>query len=285
MVRLVDVPLDGGDANRAVADITAAITESATASQNTRTTQTTTQTRQSPDDPRFVGKSAAEIVEMYRNLESHSGRLASQLGEARNSVTQLILGKRENDLRAGNGIVEPAKILPTDLMVNPTEALDRYLTARANPEVSALRERLNQLEQQLQTTSFTLQHPKAETTTQDPAFAAWVRQTPLRARLAQSAANGNMQDADLLLKEWEHVQTQEEDPVTNTQNRAQALARTVTLESSNTSNESGTGRQQGKKVFRRSDLIALRQRDPDKYEDQAFQNEIIKAYVEGRVVD
>src|SRR5271165_2299726 len=95
MVRLVDVPLDAGDPNRAITDINEAITESRSQprTQETRQTQTSSSTPTNDvNDPRFAGKSAAEIVEMYRNLESHSGRLANQLGEARNSVNALILG-------------------------------------------------------------------------------------------------------------------------------------------------------------------------------------------------
>lgn len=284
MVRLVDVPLDAGDASRAVTDIEEAIAQSrstqAPSHSNTRTTA---------EDPRFVGKSTEEIVAMYKNLESHSGRLANRLGQVENQyagvqqqVNQLILGKSENDLRKGSGSVE---IQPADLMVNPTEAIDRYLQSRQNPEVSALQRRLQELEQQLSQTTFSINHPKAEDVTQDPAFAAWVRQTPLRMRLAQSAAQNNLADADLLLQEWKHTQDAGESQPSNTRNRAQELARSVTLESSNTSSESGTGQQgKGKKMFRSSDLIALRQRDPDKYESPELQNEIVKAYLEGRVI-
>ena len=286
MVRLVDVPLDAGDPNRAISDINEAITESRSQPSNTReTTASRLAQSNNTDDPRFAGKSAAEIVDMYRNLESHSGRLASQLGEARNSVNALILGKRENDLRAGSGR-EPVKVNPADFLVNPTEALDRYYANRDNPEVSALKERLGQLEQQLTQTVFTVNHPKAQDVTQDPAFAAWVRQTPLRGMLAEAAAKGDLRQADLLLKEWQHTQEQEKSSPTNTNNRAQDLARSVTLESSNTASEGANGAStRGAKKFRRSDLIALRQRDPDRYESPELQNEIVKAYLEGRVVD
>jgi hypothetical protein len=288
MVRLVDIPLDAGDPQKAITDIESAITESRSQERQQPVTSTTTQRQtQTHDvtDPRFAGKSTAEIVEMYRNLESHSGRLANQLGEARNSVNALILGKRENDLRQGAG-KEPTKLNPADLMVDPTNALDRYFQERTNPEVSALKERLAQLESQLTQTVFTVNHPKATDITQDPAFAAWVRQTPLRMQLADAAAQGNLVQADLLLKEWQHTQQSGTNETTNTNNRAQELARAVTLESGAAGSEGGDGKgQRSSKTFKRADLIALRQRDPERYESQAMQNEIIKAYVEGRVVD
>jgi len=280
MVRFVDVPLDSGDANKAVADINEAIKESAR--EPTATTQMPKAEARPVDDPRFAGKSAAEIVEMYRNLESHSGRLASQLGESRQALAQTILRKTENDLRQGSGR-EPVKIQPADLMVDPTTALDRYLEARNNPQVSALQERLNQLEAQLSQTQFSTRHPKADEVTADPAFAAWVRQTPLRMRLAQSAANGGTADADLLLTEWQVANSQGTNTVATSTNRAQELAKSVTLESSASGSE-GTGRSTTR-TFSRRDLIKLRQENPDKYESPALQAEIMKAYRENRVVD
>jgi hypothetical protein len=288
MVRLVDIPLDAGDPNRAITEIESAITESRTQESRQEVTQPTQRTTQpiDVDDPRFAGKSTAEIVNMYRNLESHSGRLANQLGEARNSVNALILGKRENDLRAGAGTREPTRLNPADLMVDPTNALDNYFRERTDPEVSALKERLGQLEQQLTQTVFTVNHPKATDTTQDPKFAAWVRQTPLRMQLADAAANGNLVQADLLLKEWQHTQDSGTATPTTANNRAQELARAVALESGASGSEGGDGKSaRSQRTFKRSDLIALRQRDPEKYESQAMQNEIVRAYVEGRVVD
>lgn len=289
MVRLVDVPLDAGDPNKAITDITAAIEESRSQTDDTVRTVTqqprTTQSQDAIADPRFAGKSAAEIYESYRNLEAHSGRLANQLGEARNTVNTLILGKRENDLQKGGGRESP-KIQPADFLVNPTEALDRYLEDRANPEVSELKARLAQLEQQLTQTVFTVNHPKAQDVTQDPAFAQWVRQTPLRSQLADAAAKGDLMQADLLLKEWQYTKSQNASSPTNVSNRAQDLARSVALEGSTTGSEAGDGRSaRGTKKFSRRDLQALRIRDPDKYESPAMQNEIVKAYLEDRVTD
>jgi hypothetical protein len=289
MVRLVDIPLDAGDPNKAVTDIEAAITESRSQERTQEGTRQETQRQTQTNDltdPRFAGKSTEEIVSMYRNLESHSGRLANQLGEARNSVNALILGKRENDLRQGSGNRETTKVNPADLMVDPTSALDTYFRERTNPEVSALKERLAQLEQQLTQTVFTVNHPKATDITQDPQFAAWVRQTPLRMQLADAAAQGNLVQADLLLKEWQHTQTAGTNSTTNTNSRAQELARSVSLESGSSGSEAGDGKgSKSTRTFSRRDLIALRQRDPEKYESQALQNEIVRAYVEGRVVD
>lgn len=282
MVRLVDVPLDGGSAKSAIEQLTEAVKESSQQQQTTtKQTQSTTQTTQDVD-PRFAGKSTEDIVSMYRNLESHSGRLASQLGEARTNLHTVITGKRENDLRQNGGVVEaPAKINPSDLLSNPTEAIDRYLSSKQSPEVNALQQRLAQLEGQLANTTLRFNHPKAEEETADPAFAAWVRQTPLRQQLAQRAANGDASSADMLLTEWQTGKASGSNPVQNASERARELAGRTTLEGRSSGSE-GTGK--AKRTFKSSDLIALRQNDPDKYENPAFQREITQAYIEKRVL-
>jgi hypothetical protein len=278
MARFVDVPLDNGDPNRAVADLI----EGAKTSQAPPAQRAEPVNQNQNVDPRFAGKSTEEIVNMYRNLESHSGRLASQLGESKNMLNQLILGKRNDDLRQNGG--EPVKVNPTDLMVNPTEALDRYLQPRENAIVSSLQERLNQLESQLGQVNFSTKHRDAESITADPAFANWVRQTPLRMRLAAEAAQDNYGSADLLLTEWNVSKSAGTNQVSAAQQRAQELASGLRLEGGNTGSENGNSpRSAGGKQYRRADLIALRQSNPEKYDELG--TEIFKAYKEGRVID
>lgn len=285
MARFVDIPLDTGNANDAVTQLTDAVKEESNSAARTQTRQEPSRTNDPLTDPRFAGKSTEEIVSMYKNLESHSGRLASQLGESRNALNSIILNKRDNDLRQGSGR-EPVKVQPTDLLSNPTEALERYLSARESPEVQTLKDRLAQLESQLTQTTFTTRHPNAEKETADPEFARWVQQSPLRSRLAAQAASNDFSAADDLLTEWRLAQKQG-NPVTETRSRVQELAANISLEGNNIGSEAGRGQQNdvSSRKFKRSDLIALRQNDPDKYESPAFQRQIFKAYQEGRVVD
>jgi hypothetical protein len=172
------------------------------------------------------------------------------------------------------------------LLSNPTEALDRYLAGRENPEVQTLKDRLNQLESQLSQTTFTTRHPNADAETSDPEFARWVQQTPLRMRLANQAANNDFGAAEALLTEWKVAQNSG-NAVSTAKTRAQELAGNIGLESNNVGTESGSGGRNSSsdRKFKRADLIALRQSDPDTYESPAFQRQILKAYQDGRVVD
>jgi uncharacterized protein YukE len=283
MVKFSEIPLDG-DSNRAINDLNASVQESQQSRQSAPAEQDTRSVQRRIDDPRFAGKSTEEIVNMYRNLESHSGRLASQLGETKQALNQIILEKRTTDIRQNGGNVEPVKIQPTDLMVNPTEAIDRLLENRLSqrPELSSLQQRLNQLEAQLGQTQLMTRHPNAQTEAVDPAFQAWAQQTPLRQKLLADAVN-NPYAAEALLTEWETSKPTSQ--VTTQTNSAQKLAQRVSLESGSTGSESGSGPNRSARVFKRNDLIRLRQTNPDLYESDAYQKEIVKAYREGRVVD
>jgi hypothetical protein len=281
MVKFVDVPLDVGNAERAVSELNAALADSSNARrQEVQTQEARPATTTTEVDPRFAGKSTDEIVRMYKNLESHSGRLASQVGETRRQIDQLILGKRTDDLRQAGA--EPVKIQATDLMTNPTEAIDRLIQSRESPKISALQERINQIEMQLGQTTFALKHPNAQEDTIDPAFQAWVQETPLRQKLMADAAGGNPYASDALLTEWNHAKPQA--AVNTNAMRAQELARKVALESSNVGSESGNSPStRSARTVSRRDLIKLRQTDPDKYD--AMGAEIFRAYAEKRVVD
>lgn len=285
MVKFADVPLDAGNAARVADELNAAIAESGKTRQGVVdpiTTQAPKQLERAEDvDPRFSGKSTSDIVNMYKNLESHSGRLANQLGETKQALNQLILTKRDSDIRQQG--VEPVKINPTDLMVNPTEAIDRLLAGRESPQISALQKRLNELEAQLGQTTFVTRHPNAQDDTVDPAFQAWVQQTPLRQKLNADAAAGNFYAADALLTEW--TQSKPKSTVTSAVSRAQELANRTSLESNNAGGDAGDGTRKSGRTFKRADLIALRQTNPELYESDSYQKEIVKAYREGRVVD
>lgn len=273
MASLVDVD-NSGDAKRAVEQLT----EEA-AAQKTATAVVAAKPEPSADDSgeeaRFRGKSREDILAMYHNLESHQGRLASELGQTRRTVDEILLQKRRDDLST-NGAVDDFQIDPADMLTKPKEVLDRYVDAKAKALIEPTVQRLNNLEQTLLTTSFQTRHADSSTVTATPQFKNWVRETPLRQQLAQNAANGSVQAADALMTEYKAAKPQGK-------NLEAALdqASKVTLEGARAS-ESGAGGGAAGKKYKRGDLMKLRQQDPDKYD--SLGPEIYKAYQEGRVV-
>jgi hypothetical protein len=245
-----------------------------------RGTGATSQETKTITDPRFANKTAADMVEIYKNLEREYGRKANESGQLRQMQDQLLALKRENDLRA-NGATQQAAQQPevsaSDLLENPKQALDRYFEQKESASTRELRQRLAFQEQQMAQTSFVSKHPDWQTHTNDPDFVEWTKQTPWRTNLAQQAAQENLGAADALLTEYKQYK-----PLLNKQTTKTSVldsARSVGLERASTS---GDETRTVGKVIRRADMMALRISDPDKYESPAVQNELLRAIAENR---
>jgi len=272
MTSLIDTPVDVGNPDRVVQELLEAGKQGRPnqGSDRGRTQDTT--------DPRFRGKSAEDIIQMYQNLERHTGGLANEVGQLRRTTDAILLNKREADLRGNGG--EPVTVKPTDLLENPTEALDEFLTSRLTTAIQPLRDRINGLETELASTRLAGTHSDANEVANSQEFKDWVQETPMRRQVANMAAQGHIRATQDLLTEFKS--TKAGGGSGKTREQALADAERVNLEQSRTGNDGTTGG--SKKTYRRSDLIALRQRDPDKYEDPVLQREIVAAYREGRVI-
>lgn len=246
------------------------------------TTTTVSQTTQIPD--RFKGKSTEEVYQAYANLERHAGKLANDLGQSNHRVDQLLSMKRENDLRA-NGATQvtrqaPSPVTASDLLENPTQALDRYFETKESAVVQGLQARLAQQESLMAQNSFVSRHPDWQEHTNDPAFVEWARQTPWRANLAASAAKNDLQAADALLTEYKQYKPLLTQTAQSTNLEA---ARRVGFERTASSGDA-TSSSAGP-IIRRRDNMALRISDPDKYESPAYQNALLAAIRDGRYKD
>jgi hypothetical protein len=169
-----------GDPNRAVTELTTVQTPDTAKAATSSPAKTT---------DRFDGKSREDILESYRNLESHTGRLASELGYQKRTIEELLEDKRRRDLGM-NGATK-TEIEASDILTKPTEALDKFLEERLPTIVKPLQDRLNQLEGQLGNIFYETKHKDASQITQSPEFKTWVGETGLRQHLAAQAAGGN----------------------------------------------------------------------------------------------
>lgn len=256
------------------------------AAEQSTTPSTTQQASQAtgvqiPD--RFKGKTNEEMYQIYANLERHAGKLANDLGQSNNRLDQLLSMKRENDLRAnGAQTVTPAQtaVTASDLLENPTQALDRYFETKESTVVNELKQRIAAQEAAMAQTSFVSRHPDWQTHTNDPAFVDWARQTPWRSNLAAAAAKNDLAAADALLTEFKAYQ-----PLLkrSTEGTALEAARRVGLERSASSGD--TAAQATGPIIRRRDNMALRISDPDKYESPAYQTALLSAIKDGRYKD
>jgi hypothetical protein len=223
---------------------------------------------------KYEGKSAAEVADMHRNLESAYGRMANDLGTQRKLTDRLLDLKRTDDLTSNSP--DPVEVSSTELLDNPTQALDKYLSSRESQLAQATDQRLAQMENSMAQDRFTTQHPDHDRIANDPAFAEYLNASPLRTRLAQMAVQGDWSVAADLMTEYKSTTNQEA-----TAHDPTEAARQVGLETPRQSTEAA-GVKAGK-VYRRADLIRLKLEKPDVYEDPKFQDEILRAYAEGRV--
>lgn len=231
---------------------------------------------------RFAGKSREDILSMYENLERHSGRLANDLGQTQRAVQELIIDKRARDLNA-NGVKQPTKVDPADLLQRPTEALDPFIEERVNRAIGPLQQQLSRMEQMLGSSVFNNHHGDAATVMETPEFAAWVRETPLRRSIASLASQGNTQAADELLSEYKSTKAAERANAETDDNTRLSAASRVSLEQSRTGNEGAVGGAKPGKTYTRGQMRALMQSRA--YEtDDVLKEEVSKAYIQGRVV-
>jgi hypothetical protein len=230
---------------------------------------------------RFAGKNADDIVEMYLNLEKHSGKLANELGQTQRAVQELIIDKRARDLNA-NGVRTPAKVDAAELLQHPTEALDPFIEERVTRAVQPLQQQLQRMEAMLGQSVFNNHHGDAASVMETPEFAAWVRETPLRRSIASLASQGNTQAADELLSEYKATKAAEHANSQSDDNTRLTAASRVSLEQSRTGTEGGSGAKPGK-TYTRGQMRALMQSRA--YEsDESLREEVQKAYIQGRVI-
>ena len=219
---------------------------------------------------------------MHQNAESELGRRGNELGQYKTLTDRLLELKRSDDLLKGGAdpseIEEPLpEISSNDLLDDPTGAVGKVVNAAlSKAEQKRVEEQARQEVAQVQA-AFEAKHPDAEALANDPKFVDWVKSSQSRLMLAQSAAAGNLQAGDVLLDEFKSSNVEEEAPKADQNLQKAKAAATVSAGTSQ-----GADAPKGK-TYRRIDLIRLKLEDPDAYGDPAFQQEIMRAYAEGRV--
>jgi hypothetical protein len=120
-------------------------------------------------------------------------------------------------------------------------------------------------------------HPDYGEIIKDNSFIDWVGKSKVRQELLVRAdRNYDIYAADELLSTWK-----ERNQVVAQSKAVEQVQRKQAVKSASTGSIKGSGEPASKKNYRRSDIIELMQKDPDRY--QALAPEIMQAYAEGRV--
>jgi len=217
---------------------------------------------------KYQGKSVDDIIRMHQEAEKLIGKQAQEVGEVRRLADDLIKHNLQSNHKP---IVEEPEV---DFFEDPQKAIQN--TVNRHPDVLAAKQATQEFKRMNIQQKLAATHPDFQQVVQDAGFAEWVKQSPVRMGLyAKADGEYDFDSAHELLstyKQLKQVQTKQVAAVDNTARQQSLKAASVDV--------GGTG-ESSKKIYRRTDLIQLRMRDPDRYE--ALQPEIMAAYAEGRI--
>lgn len=221
-----------------------------------------------PDE--FKGMSVAELARIAAHARKEMGRQGNELGEIRKLADELIKSQLKKQ-------PEPEPVKEVDFFENPQEAIRRAV--ESNPRVVAA-EQYGIQAQKMQAQQRLVQlHPDFGQVVQDASFAEWIKGSKIRTKLFQEAEAYDVDAADELLSTFKQLKQVKAEKSQVQVSDAEKTARTKSLQAAAV--ETGGSGESSKKVYRRTDLIRLKMRDPSKFD--SMQDEIDAAYRDGRV--
>ena len=221
-----------------------------------------------PDE--FKGMSVAELARIAQHARKEMGRQGNELGEIRKLADELIKSQLKTK-------PEPEPVKEVDFFENPQEAIRRAV--ETNPRVVAAEQYGIQAQKMQAQQRLAQLHPDFGQIVQDGEFASWIKSSKVRNELYQRAEGYDVDAADELLSTFKQLkQVKAGKPKAEVPDEEKA-SREKTLQSAAV--ETGGSGESSKKVYRRTDLIRLKMRDPSKFD--SMQLEIDAAYREGRV--
>lgn len=230
------------------------------------------QAKEPEDDlpEKYKGKTAKEIIAMHQEAEKLIGKQGSEVGELRKVVDDFIKAQ----VSAKSTTTETEEDDDDDFYTDPKKAVAKAV--ENHPAVREAKQTSLELKKNLVLQELSAKHPDFMDTVRDDKFTEWIKGSRVRTQLMIRAENEfDLDAADELLSTWkERTQITKQMTETAEADRKNQLSK-ATIPSKGNSEVSS------KKIYRRSDIIDLMQRNPDKY--RALSDEILKAYAEGRV--
>lgn len=213
---------------------------------------------------KFRDKSIEDVVKSYQELEKAYGRSNNELGEIRKINQQLVELQLSDKPQEAT---ESGETLDVDsLLDNPAEAISKAI--ESNPRLKKIEEALVKDTRDKAKSSFESRHPDWQEKAATQEFQDWIQGSPNRMQMFQQAHQNYDYGLAGELFDW-YSQTHQP-------------TKAVEADIDKATTEPGGARvPKRQKVFRRSDLERMRMYDRDRFD--AMQDEIIKAYAEGRV--
>lgn len=230
-------------------------------------------TAESQDDDalpeKYRGKSAKEIAQMHMEAEKLIGRQGSEVGQLRRVVDTYIQSQAKTKEQQSTETEE------VDFFENPQKAVERAI--ENHPKIKQAEQYNLEVQRANALNTLKANHPDFADIVSNSEFQTWVHSSPVRSELfVRADREFDYQAADELFSTYKMVTKNAKETV-----EAEKKARSQSVKAATTTVRSGSDEPTSKKIYRRADIIELMQRNPDKYD--AMQNEIMKAYEEGRV--
>lgn len=224
------------------------------------------ETQNEPELPdKFQGKSATEIASAYENLEKELGRKGQEIGELR-KLTDSILQQQ----------VKPEEPEEVDFFDDPEAAVRKIINS--DPRFKEMQQQSQQQQAAMTAQQLQQTHPDFQDIVQDQGFQEWVQGSKIRQQLYVNADFYDFDSANELLTTWKERQLIAKTKEVEVEKESQ---RKSALKSGKGVSKASGESTSGKKIYRRADLIRLKQTDPRRYDSLA--DEIMQAYAEGRV--
>ena len=219
---------------------------------------------------KYKGKSVKEIVRMHQEAERAIGKQGSEVGELRRIVDDFVKAQTVTKQQQAPEVEEEV-----DFFTDPEKAIAKAISK--HPKVQQAEQMAVRTAQAEIVAALKTNHPDYTEIIKDASFAEWVGKSKVRQELfARADRNYDYDAANELLSTWK-----ERKQVVAQSQAVEQVQRKQAVKSASTGSSKGSGEPASKKTYRRSDIIELMQRDPDRY--QALAPEIMQAYAEGRV--
>jgi hypothetical protein len=226
-----------------------------------------------PDDEvpeKHKGKTVKQLVEELEHANKSMGRYSNELGEVRRLADELI----KSQLKPTQQQEQPKEV---DFFENPQEAVRRAV--ESNPRVQQAEQFALNAQRAMAQQKLAQLHPDFGQVVQDAEFAKWVGESRVRVKLFKEAEGYDVDAADELLSTFKQLKGVKQRQTVAAVSETEKAARKQTMQAASV--ETGGTGESTRKIYRRTDLINLRLRDPMKFE--AMQDDIDAAYREGRV--
>lgn len=235
---------------------------------------------------KYQGKSPEEIAEMHMNAEKRVSQLGNEIGQLRKLADQLLELKKENVKEPEK---EPQKPITVDeIFSDPDLAIRKTVeSSGAAQKAQDAVSRVENIERQLAIQAFEGKYPSYKQDLSDSTFQEWVQANSARQELFRRADNFDVASADALWQMWGEYKelksiTERREQAKNKRIEALSAARTVADSPIDTGSRAP--------VYSRAKLMELQTKATlgdisarSRWNDPAFQSELLKAYAEGRV--